>query len=77
MRERGSVVAGLRKLEEEAPFGKYAKAVQAEWAERVHGGLRGEAGRHGRGWAGWAEIWGELFLNKFWIFWIYNGFGNL
>ncbi len=50
------VVAGLRKLEEETPFGKYAKAAQAEWAERVHGGLRGEAGRHGRGWAGWAEI---------------------
>jgi hypothetical protein len=55
-RERGSVVAGLRKLEEEAPFVKYAKAAQAEWPERVHGGLRGEAGRHGRGWAGWANI---------------------
>jgi hypothetical protein len=25
--ERGSVIAGLRKLEEEAPFGKYAKAA--------------------------------------------------
>jgi hypothetical protein len=56
VRERESVVDGLRKLEEEAPFGKYAKAAQAEWAERVHGGLRGKAGRHGRGWAGWAEI---------------------
>jgi hypothetical protein len=31
---------GLRKLEEEASFGKYAKAAQAEWAERTHGGLR-------------------------------------
>jgi hypothetical protein len=72
--ERGSVVAGLRKLEEEAPFGKYANAAQAEWAERVHGGLRGEAGRHKRG---WAEIWGELFPNKFWIFWICKGFGYL
>jgi hypothetical protein len=38
------------------PCGKYTKATQAEWAERVHGGLRGEAGRHRRGWAEWAEI---------------------
>jgi hypothetical protein len=40
---RGNTVDGLRKLEEEAPFGKYAKAAQAEWAEwaeRAHGGLR-------------------------------------
>jgi hypothetical protein len=43
----------VRKLEEEAPFGKYAKAAQAEWAERVHIGLRakradtGEAGPDG------------------------------
>jgi hypothetical protein len=37
---RGNAVDGLRKLEEEAPFGKYAKATQAEWAERAHGGLR-------------------------------------
>jgi hypothetical protein len=75
--ESGSAIAGLCKLEEEAPFGKYAKAAQAEWAERVHGGLQGEAGRHWRGWARWAKIWGELFPNKFWNFWIYKGFGNL
>jgi hypothetical protein len=40
---RGNAVDGLRKLEEEAPFGKYAKAAQAEWvewADRAHGGLR-------------------------------------
>jgi hypothetical protein len=37
---RGNAVDGLRKLKEEAPFGKYTKAAQAEWAERVHGGLR-------------------------------------
>jgi hypothetical protein len=37
---RGNVVDGLRKVEEEAPFGKYAKAAQAEWAERAHDGLR-------------------------------------
>jgi hypothetical protein len=36
---RGYAVDGLRKLEEEAPFGKYAKAAHAEWAERVHGSL--------------------------------------
>jgi hypothetical protein len=38
-RERGNTVDGLRKLEEEATFGKYAKAAQAEWTERVHDGL--------------------------------------
>jgi hypothetical protein len=46
--ERGNAIDGLRKLEEEAPFGKYAKAAEAEWAEwaeRAHGGLRDEAGR--------------------------------
>jgi hypothetical protein len=37
---RGNAVDGLHKLKEEAPFGKYAKAAQAEWAERMHGGLR-------------------------------------
>jgi hypothetical protein len=47
-RERGNAIDGLRKLEEEAPFGKYVEAAWAEWAEWtkcVHGGLRGEAGR--------------------------------
>jgi hypothetical protein len=28
---RGNVIDGLCKLEEEAPFGKYTKAAQAEW----------------------------------------------
>jgi hypothetical protein len=36
---RGNAVDGLRKLEEEAPFGKYAKASQGEWAERTDDGL--------------------------------------
>jgi hypothetical protein len=36
---RGNAVDGLRKLEEEVPLGKYARAAQAEWAERMHGGL--------------------------------------
>jgi hypothetical protein len=47
-RERGNAVDGLRKLEKEAPFGKYAKAAQAQWAEWTEcadGGLWGEAGR--------------------------------
>jgi hypothetical protein len=34
---RGNAVDRLHKLEEEAPFGKYAKAAQAE---RAHSGLR-------------------------------------
>jgi hypothetical protein len=37
---RGIAVVGLPKLEEEAPFGKYAKAAQAEWVEHAHRGLR-------------------------------------
>jgi hypothetical protein len=50
-RERGNAVDGLRKLKEEAPFGKYAKAAQAEWAEwteREHDGLRAKRPRLGR-----------------------------
>jgi hypothetical protein len=38
--ERGNTVDELRKLEEEAPFGKYAKAAQGEWTEHTHDGLR-------------------------------------
>jgi hypothetical protein len=37
---RGNAIDGLRKLEEEALFGEYAEAAQAEWAECTHGGLR-------------------------------------
>jgi hypothetical protein len=40
---RRNIVDGLRKLKEEAPFGKYYKAAHAEWAEwaeRARGGLR-------------------------------------
>jgi hypothetical protein len=50
-REREGVSAGMRKVEGNMPFGKYAKAAWAEWAERGSGGLRGEAGQRGRGWA--------------------------
>jgi hypothetical protein len=58
---RGNVVDGLRKLKEEAPFGKYAKAAQAEWTERAHDGLR--AKRPGLLGAG-PESEEKLFPNK-------------
>jgi hypothetical protein len=45
---RGNIVDGLRKLKEEAPFGKYVKAAQAEWAECTHGGLRAKRPGLGR-----------------------------
>jgi hypothetical protein len=51
---RGYTIDGLCKLEEEAPFGKYAKAAQAEWpewTERAHGGLRAKR-RATRVWPG-------------------------
>jgi hypothetical protein len=76
-RLRGNVVDGLRKLKEEAPFGKYVKAAQAEWAKHAHGGLR--AKRPGLLRAG--PVGPELeekndFRIKF-DFLIYQGFGNL
>jgi hypothetical protein len=42
----------MHKVEGNTPFGKYAKAAWAKWAERGPGGLRGKAGQHRRGWAG-------------------------
>jgi hypothetical protein len=54
--ERDGVSAGVRKVEESMPFGKYANAAWAEWAEQGAGGLWGIAGRRGRGWARWAKI---------------------
>jgi hypothetical protein len=51
--EREGVSAGVRKVEENTPFGKYANAAWAEWGA---GGLWGVAGRCGRGWARWAKI---------------------
>jgi hypothetical protein len=61
-RERGNVVDALRKLEGEAPFGKYAKAAQAEWAERAHDGLWAkQPGLLGAG----PESEENLFPNKF------------
>jgi hypothetical protein len=54
--EREGVSAGVRKVEENTPFGKYANAAWAVWAERGAGGQRGIADRRRLGWAGWAEI---------------------
>jgi hypothetical protein len=58
--EGEGVVAGLRKLEEETAFGKYANVAQvgmgrwAGWAERPGG----PAGR----WADWAECEGKILF---------------
>jgi hypothetical protein len=62
--ERGNAIDGLRKLEEEASFGKYAKAAQAEWTERAHDGLRAKRpGLLGAGLDG-PESEEKLFPNK-------------
>jgi hypothetical protein len=48
--EEEGVVIGLHKLEEEAAFGKYAKAAQTGMGRaHVRGGLRCGAGQHRRG----------------------------
>jgi hypothetical protein len=38
----------VRKVKENTPFGKYANAAWAEWAERGAGGLQGVADRMGQ-----------------------------
>jgi hypothetical protein len=49
--EGEGIIAGLRKLEEEMAFGKYAKVTQAgkgrarAWPAGEKGGLRGRMGR--------------------------------
>jgi predicted nicotinamide N-methyase len=66
-RERGNTVDGLRKLEEEAPFGKYAKAAQAEWAdwtERAHDGVRAKRSGLLEARADGPESEEKLFPNK-------------
>jgi hypothetical protein len=60
--EREGVSIGVRKVEENTPFGGYANAAWAEWAERGASSLRGVAGRHGRGRTGWAEIQGKFLF---------------
>jgi hypothetical protein len=54
--EREGVSAGVRNVEENTPFRKYANAAWVDWAERGAGSLRGGAASAGWGWAGWAEI---------------------
>jgi hypothetical protein len=49
VREREGVSTGVRKVEENTRFGKYANAAGAEWAERGAGGLQGGAGQCGAG----------------------------
>jgi hypothetical protein len=39
----------VRKVKENTPFGKYANAGWAEWAERGAGGLQGRAGQRKAG----------------------------
>jgi hypothetical protein len=65
---RGNAIDGLHKLEEEVPFGKYAKASQAEWTEHAHDGLRAKRpGLLGAGPDG-PESEEKWFPNKIWIF---------
>jgi hypothetical protein len=54
--EREGVSAGVRKVEENTPFGQYANVAWAEWAELGADGLRGVACQREWGWAGWAKI---------------------
>jgi hypothetical protein len=49
--EGEGVVAGLRKLEEETPFGKYAKAAQTGMGRARVRGLWEKRGADGAGWA--------------------------
>jgi hypothetical protein len=51
--------------EEKAPFGKYAKAPQAGWAEQGSGILRAGEGQRGQTWARPLEEfkWKMDFLN--------------
>jgi hypothetical protein len=44
VREREGVSAGVRKVEQNTPFRKYANAAWAEWADRGAGALRGRVG---------------------------------
>jgi hypothetical protein len=77
--EGEGVAVGLRKLEEEAASGNYAKAAQAGMGRARVRGLREEAGARGvaglRGRTGrlaagpfWAEVKKNSFLNKNLIF---------
>jgi hypothetical protein len=73
-RDREGVSAGVCKVKENTPFGKYANAAWAEWAEWGAGGLRGVAGWRGRG---WAEIRRKFLFEYKLNFGIYQHFGNL
>jgi hypothetical protein len=49
--EGEGVIAGLRKLEEETAFGKYANAAQAGMGRARARSLWGKGGAGGAGWA--------------------------
>jgi hypothetical protein len=61
--EGEGVITGLRKLEEETTFGKYAKVAQVEMGRAPARGLREKRGGGGAGWAerpdGPAGRWAE------------------
>jgi hypothetical protein len=71
--EGESIIAGLRKLEEETSFGKYAKAAQAGMGRARAYGLWEKRGGGGAGraerpdgpagcWADWAESEGKILF---------------
>jgi hypothetical protein len=49
MWEREGVSTGVRKVEENMPFGKYTNVAWAEWVEWGAGGLWGGVGQRGAG----------------------------
>jgi hypothetical protein len=49
-REREGITAGMHKPKEKAPFGEYAKASRATWAEWGRWWPAREVGRHGLSW---------------------------
>jgi hypothetical protein len=58
----------MHKVEGNTPFGKYAKAVGAEWAERGPGGLRAKRASTGGAGPDGPKSEESSFLNKNWIF---------
>jgi hypothetical protein len=58
----------MRKVKGNTPFGKYAKAAWAEWAERRPGGLRAKRASTGRAGPDGLKYEESSFSNKNWIF---------
>jgi hypothetical protein len=49
---RMGVIVGMHKVQGKMPFGEYAKAARAKWAERGDGGMLGKVEQRRRGWVG-------------------------